>query len=156
MLLQSYLLIRHTSFPTGIRVVFFFAVRLVRSVLCLDDRRIRIRDLEKGDTAEAEKRTLSGLFRHAAVAANIASHLHYSEVVNVSLSSKELRRMVLFGSEKTRDSERLELLTGNSCQGEKSECWACARIICSVLLYPSLSDRIIRSWQLTRHYRPAK
>lgn len=76
-----------------------------------------------------EKKSLASLFRNDKIAAGIASHVHYSDLVNVSLSSKRMRGAVFHsgGAE-----HRSELLAERSCEEDKGECWACAVVICSV------------------------
>lgn len=136
MVMQSSLLIPFVDLPTGLRAAFFFSVRLLRFAFCLElTRRKRIRlenDLEmgyyfRGDNKE--KPSLASLFADDNIAAKIASHLHYSDLVTISLTSKRMRGIMfhLGGPE-----NRPELLAERSCEGDKGECWGCARVVCSV------------------------
>jgi hypothetical protein len=92
------------------------------------------RDLEMGYYVDEKRKDqpLAALFRNDGVAAALAGHLHYNDIVNTSLVSKSLRSAI-FVSPEGGASNRLDMLCEKSCtSGEKRECWACARLICNV------------------------
>ncbi|KAK3387874.1 hypothetical protein B0H63DRAFT_471065 [Podospora didyma] len=133
MVVQSALFLPFMNLPVSLRAGLFFAVRLLRTLFCLDRNKNHYKDIEMGRDMDKkdEKKSLASVFRESDIAANISSHLHYSDVVNVSLSSKKVRSAVLAGPEKDRHSDRIELLAESSCEGMgKSQCWGCARVIC--------------------------
>jgi hypothetical protein len=66
------------------------------------------------------------------VAANIASNLHYLDIVNLGSTSREMHQ-AMFSTNSSRKSSRIEVLHLSSCiNGSKQECWGCARQICEV------------------------
>lgn len=78
--------------------------------------------------------TLASVFRIDAVAARVASHLHFSDVANLAMTSKVVRGAMLYPmfSEKDRVT-RVDMFCEAACEdGFKSECWACAQLICEV------------------------
>jgi hypothetical protein len=91
-------------------------------------------DLEKlSFISDDEKdRSLGVLFRHDAVAASLAKNLHLDDVVNVSMTSKAIRRSVFLPKNDNR-IDRRELFCESACESDtKSECWACAKVTCEV------------------------
>lgn len=141
MFLQALHLMRFMSLPGLFRLAVIYAIRAIRIIQsCLGRIKHRDRSLEDTDTPPDEKsKTLASLFRSNGVTASLASHLHHKDVINVSLTSKTMRKAVFASSEKGSSSERREVLAVNSCDAdEKGQCWACANVICQVLSPTSL------------------
>ena len=60
----------------------------------------------------------------------IASRLHYTDIVNLSLASKSLRQVIFPSPDLATRSEALRI---HACEnGSKSQCWICASQICHV------------------------
>ena len=69
----------------------------------------------------------------------IASSLHYTDIVNLSLASKGLRQVIFPSPDLAARSEALRI---HSCEnGSKSQCWICSSQICQVRRY-ALTPRI--------------
>lgn len=64
---------------------------------------------------------------------SIASNLHYSDIVSISLTSKSMNTAVF---PRDRRPERIERISIASCEEDKSECWSCGVEICNVI-FPS-------------------
>ncbi|KAK0391489.1 hypothetical protein NLU13_0990 [Sarocladium strictum] len=65
-----------------------------------------------------------------AMAEKIARHLHFVDITNLSRTSRSVRQSV-YGGKKHPSAKRLQLFCEASCvRGQKSECWACARMTC--------------------------
>ena len=65
-----------------------------------------------------------------AILGKIASHLHYIDVINLSLTCRSMYQTIC---PMNGHSKRFELLCIASCSdGSKEECWGCARQICEV------------------------
>lgn len=60
----------------------------------------------------------------------IASRLHYTDIVNLSLASKRLRLLVFPSPDSATRSEALRIHTCEN--GSKSQCWICASQVCNV------------------------
>ncbi|KND89962.1 hypothetical protein TOPH_05341 [Tolypocladium ophioglossoides CBS 100239] len=121
--------------PSAVRAQLFFVARALR----LRRRSARRdaaawHDLEKAalhDAGRDEKASLVAVFREDAIAASLANHLHFDDVANVSRTSRTMRRAVLHPAP-GRGEQRFDMLCESACMAgaEKSECWACARLLC--------------------------
>ena len=69
----------------------------------------------------------------------IALNLHYTDIVNLSLASKDLRQAVFPSPILATRSEELRI---QSCEnGSKAQCWICTSQICSVRWMSLITDR---------------
>ncbi|GJN66229.1 hypothetical protein PLICBS_000245 [Purpureocillium lilacinum] len=104
---------------------------------------------EKAPLLLPERPSLETAFRHDAIAASLARYMHFDDVANVSRTSKAMSRAVFAPSvanaaddddscRRGRDAAavaRLDMLCEATCSDSgggslKSECWACAKVIC--------------------------
>ncbi|KAM5353713.1 hypothetical protein ACJ41O_000363 [Fusarium nematophilum] len=62
----------------------------------------------------------------------IATNLHYSDLVSLSLASKLMRTALFYpGPDSASNNLRIESLCEASClKGKKTECWGCERVTC--------------------------
>ncbi|CAJ0549788.1 Ff.00g034010.m01.CDS01 [Fusarium sp. VM40] len=81
----------------------------------------------------------------------VARHLHYDDLVNLSLASKLTRTAVFYPSmDSSSRRDRIESLCVASClDGQKSECWSCERVICDDC---KSEKRTIRSSRVKDHF----
>jgi hypothetical protein len=72
------------------------------------------------------------MVRHDNIVGLLASHLHYDDIINLSLTSKLMRTSMFYPTlEDSHRRNRAELLCVSSCiDGLKNECWGCDRVIC--------------------------
>ena len=108
---------------------------------------------EKAPLLLPGRASLETAFRHDAIAASLARYMHFDDVANVSRTSKAMSRAVFAPSvanaaddddscRRGRDAAavaRLDMLCAATCSdsgggSSKSECWACAKVICEVRL----------------------
>ncbi|XEV03038.1 hypothetical protein FSHL1_008325 [Fusarium sambucinum] len=82
----------------------------------------------QGDNAKA----LGMMLRDDNIVGRVARHLHYDDVINLSLTSKLMRTSIFYPSpEAPRRRNRVESVCVASCiDGQKTECWGCERVIC--------------------------
>ncbi|KAG8359247.1 hypothetical protein FVEN_g2754 [Fusarium venenatum] len=82
----------------------------------------------RSDNAKA----LATMLRDDDIVGRVARHLHYDDMVNLSLTSKLIRTSIFYPSlEAPRRRNRAESLCVTSCiDGQKTECWGCERVIC--------------------------
>ena len=118
--------------------------RLIHGPLVLAIRRVR-RSSNRGfsnsraieqtvalDEKVASTASLTSILRHDKVVRALAANLHYSDVVNISLTSRAARGLITgAGPEPIRDRVS-QLRTATCLTGAKYSCWACARTICEV------------------------
>ena len=84
------------------------------------------------------------------IAKRIARHLHFIDISNLSSSSRDVWSAMYQGSG-SRDAKRVQMLCEMACVGgKKSECWACARLICNVRSSALPHHRTYRITRLTR------
>ncbi|EWG44896.1 hypothetical protein FVEG_05862 [Fusarium verticillioides 7600] len=78
------------------------------------------------------ERSLAIMLQNDDIAERVASHLHYDDMVNLSLTSKLMRTTIFYPSmDPDSRRDRIESLCVASCiKGKKSECWSCERVIC--------------------------
>ncbi|WZH40941.1 uncharacterized protein QYS62_001881 [Fusarium acuminatum] len=78
------------------------------------------------------ERSLALLLQDDRIIERVARHLHYDDLVNLSLASKLTRTAVFYPSmDPSSRRDRIESLCVASClDGQKSECWSCERVIC--------------------------
>jgi hypothetical protein len=77
-------------------------------------------------------KALATMVRHDNIVGLLASHLHYDDIINLSLTSKLMRTSMFYPTlEDSHRRNRAELLCVSSCiDGLKNECWGCDRVIC--------------------------
>jgi hypothetical protein len=95
-------------------------------------------DLEKlfGHRLLSESPKFHDMLADDAIAEKIASNLHFVDIANLSCTSGPVRQ-TMHGDKKKPSDKRLQLFCEAACEGgEKSECWACARMICKVSALP--------------------
>ncbi|KAM5359562.1 hypothetical protein ACJZ2D_014370 [Fusarium nematophilum] len=91
-------------------------------------------DLEELLSRVSERRNalLAALFRDDQIVDRIATNLHYSDLVSLSLASKLMRTALFYpGPDSASNNLRIESLCEASClKGKKTECWGCERVTC--------------------------
>jgi hypothetical protein len=95
------------------------------------------------------------MVRHDNIVGLLASHLHYDDIINLSLTSKLMRTSMFYPTlEDSHRRNRAELLCVSSCiDGLKNECWGCDRVICDVSKMRVIIDNILISSQECTHHR---
>ncbi|KAM0442718.1 hypothetical protein ACHAQK_003772 [Fusarium lateritium] len=80
------------------------------------------------------EKSLALILQDDKIVERVARHLHYDDLVNLSLASKLTRTAMFYPSmDPSSRQERIESLCIASClDGQKSECWSCERVICDV------------------------
>ncbi|CAG1967708.1 unnamed protein product [Fusarium graminearum] len=84
-------------------------------------------------TRNHDEKLLAAVLRDDSIIERVARHLHYDDIVNLSLTSKLMRTAIFHPSTETSHRQsRVESLCVSSCvDGQKSECWSCDRVICA-------------------------
>ncbi|SCB65765.1 unnamed protein product [Fusarium graminearum] len=84
-------------------------------------------------TRNHDEKLLAAVLRDDSIIERVARHLHYDDIVNLSLTSKLMRTAIFHPSiETSHRQSRVESLCVSSCvDGQKSECWGCDRVICA-------------------------
>ncbi|KAH7168096.1 hypothetical protein DER46DRAFT_307865 [Fusarium sp. MPI-SDFR-AT-0072] len=97
------------------------------------------------------ERSLAIMLQNEDIAERVASHLHYDDMVNLSLTSKLMRTTIFYPSmDPNSRRDRIESLCVASClKGKKSECWSCERVICDTCKTPK---QRIRSSRIKDHF----
>ncbi|CAF3496084.1 unnamed protein product [Fusarium graminearum] len=85
-------------------------------------------------TRNHDEKLLAAVLRDDSIIERVARHLHYDDIVNLSLTSKLMRTAIFHPSTETSHRQsRVESLCVSSCvDGQKSECWGCDRVICAI------------------------
>ncbi|POR36278.1 Uncharacterized protein TPAR_03513 [Tolypocladium paradoxum] len=120
--------------PAPIRAQLFFIARALRFRRRTHKRDAAWRDLEKAalhDALRDDKASLVAMFREDAIATSLANHLHFDDIANVSRTSRTMRGAV-FRPSPGHAEQRFDMICESACMdgAEKSECWACARVVC--------------------------
>lgn len=144
--------------PAPVRAQLFLIARALRFRRRASKRNAAWQDLEKAavhDAVRDEKASLVAMFREDAIATSLANHLHFDDVANVSRTSRTMRGAVFHPSPE-HGEQRFDMICESTCMGgaEKSECWACARLICDVSAPPLSSARDIHTSDNARTAKP--
>ncbi|KAH7312486.1 hypothetical protein B0I35DRAFT_488118 [Stachybotrys elegans] len=101
---------------------------------------------------QKKKLNIASLFLDDNIAAALVTHLHFAEVAKVALTSKSIRGAVLQSGSQRAD-HRKEMLCETACdKGTKTECWACARLIClDSILIPRTESHIKTCFAVCTH-----
>ncbi|KAF5673868.1 hypothetical protein FHETE_3255 [Fusarium heterosporum] len=82
--------------------------------------------------SRSTEKSLALMLQDDKIIEKVARHLHYDDLVNLSLASKLTRTATFYSSmDSCSRQERIESLCVSSClDGKKAECWSCERVIC--------------------------
>lgn len=134
------------AYPRIVRYVLYLVFHKApprHKVSLLREKGPEAYDLEQLMPAKllSESPRLHEVFADDTIAEKIARHLHFVDITNLSRASKAVRQSIR-GDKRMPNEKRLQLFCEASCiGGEKSECWACARMICKVS--PMCSIRLV-------------
>ena len=91
---------------------------------------IAMSQLQRPKAAETATTTLlAQVLSNAKIIQSLAPHLHYNNILNLSLTSRTIHRAIFPSSSRNQAIETLRLA---SCQpGTKAACWSCGNQICA-------------------------
>lgn len=128
------------AIPPTLRGILVFTRRAAQKG-CWPHRRQRMipsdqaaldRDVEKLETGLLyQKPDLAYLFKVERISTSITNNLHFSDIINICLTSRSTYAAILPPSSSTTINPRFERLRISTCfPGTKLQCWSCGTQIC--------------------------